>query len=137
MDQSIKAGIIGTILTVFISISIYVPAPFDFLPIFLIAIFIVYVFRLSTIKDALLAVYMTYVFNNGILGTLTLAIYYINNEPYSFPVDPYTVLSPIITSISITIAAYIGVWLNKKRAPPPQKQPPQQSTDIPPELQTV
>jgi hypothetical protein len=136
MDQSIKAGILGTILTVFVSITIYVPSPFDFLPIFIVSIFIVYIFRLSTLKDALLAVFMTYVFNNGILGTLTLAIYYTNNEPYTFPVDPYTILSPIITSISVIIAAYIGVWLAKKRAPPPQKQP-QPSTDIPPELQTV
>ena len=68
MDQSIKAGIIGTILAVFVSITIYVPAPFDFLPIFLIAIFTVYVFRLSTLKDGLLAVFMTYVFNSGILA---------------------------------------------------------------------
>lgn len=137
MDQSIKAGIFGFALAVILTISlpISIPAPFDFLPTFIIAILVIYIFRLDTIKDGLIATFLTYIFSQGILGTLTLAIYYTANEPYTFTIDPYLILSPIISAVSTLIAAYIGVWLAKQR-PQPQKQP-SQPTDIPRDMQTV
>lgn len=135
MDQGIRAGIIGTILTVIINISS--PVYLDWLPAFIIVILVTYVYRVSTLKDGLVASFMTCIFNSGILGTLTLAIFYTSNEPYpQFTVDPYTMISPILTAISAIIAAYVGVWLARKRTPPPQKQQPT-PTDIPPDLQTV
>jgi pheromone shutdown protein TraB len=135
MDQSIKAGIIGAVLAIIVNASL--PVYLDFIPGFVIAIFVIYVYRLGTLKDGLVAAFMTYIFNNGILGTLTLAIYYAQNEQYpAFTVDTYTMLSPLITAISAVIAAYVGVWLAKKRTPAPRKTR-QESTDIPPELQTV
>jgi hypothetical protein len=136
MDQSIKAGILGIVLAVFVNLSILVPAPFDFLPTFVIAIFAIYVFRLTTFKDGLIATFMTYIFNEGIINTLILADYYTSNRPYTLTITTYLIPDPIITATSAIIAAYIGTWLAKKRTPPPPKQP-QQTTDIPPELQTV
>jgi hypothetical protein len=135
MDQSIKAGLIGTVLAVFVNLSIYIPAPLDFLPTFIIAIFVIFIFRLITLKDGLITAFMTYIFNQGIIDTLILATYY--NEQYpAFNVNLNLIINPIITAISTVIAAYIGVWLAKKRTPPPRKTQ-QESTDIPPELQTV
>lgn len=135
MDQSIKAGILGVVLAVMVNV--FSPVYLDWVPSFLVAILAIYIYRLSTLKDGLITAFMTYAFNQGILGTLTLAVYYTRNEQYpAFTVDAYTMLSPIITAISAVIAAYIGVWLAKKRTPPPQRTQ-QQSTDIPRELQTV
>jgi hypothetical protein len=136
MDQSIKAGIIGIILAVIINITIYIPPPLDWIPTFTVALFVIIIYRLNTIKDALIATFMTYIFNQGILSTLILATYYASNEPnQTITIDPYLILSPILTAISSIIAAYIGVTITKKRKPPQKTQP--QPTDIPPELQTV
>jgi hypothetical protein len=135
MDQSIKAGIIGTVLAVIVNISL--PVYLSFAPTFIIAILVVYIFRLDTLKDGLVAAFMTYIFNEGILTTIYLALLYAANEQYpALTVDPYIMLSPILSAISTIIAAYIGVALAKKRPQPPTKTPPQ-PTDIPPELQTV
>jgi hypothetical protein len=137
MDQSIKAGIVGIVLAVFIDGSIYIPAPLDFLPAFLIVIFAIFVFRLNTLKDGLVVAFMTYVFTNGILGTIEFAYCYTSNQPYTIsPVTLNVVIDPIITAISAFISAYVGVWLAKRRPVPPQKTQ-QQSTDIPRDLQTV
>lgn len=137
MDQSIKAGILGTILA--LVVNLLSPVYLDWVPAFIVSIFAIYVYRLSTLKDGLIAALLTYILNNGILGTLTLAVLYVSNEPYpQITIDPYTMLSPIITAISALVAAYIGIWLTTRGKPPTPKQPsPPQSTDIPPELQTV
>jgi uncharacterized membrane protein len=135
MDQSIRAGIVGFVFAVIVNV--FSPVYLDWVPAFILAILVIYVYRLSTLKDGLVAAFITYIFSSGIVGTLTLAIYYTQNEQYpAFTVDPYTMLSPVLTAISAVIAAYIGVWLAKRRTPPPQKTQPQ-PTDIPPELQTV
>jgi len=130
-----RAGIVGILLAVFVSTSIYIEPPLDFLPIFIIVIFVIFIFRVTRLKDGLLTAFVTYIFNQGITDTLILATYYKKQYP-AFTVNLGLLVDPIITSVSLVIAAYIGVWLAKKRTPPPQK-PQQQSTDIPPELQTV
>jgi cytochrome c biogenesis protein CcdA len=135
MDQSIKAGIIGLVLAVMVNV--FSPVYLDWIPAFVVAIFAIYAYRLSTLKDGLVAAFMTYIFSNGILGTLTLATFYAQNKQYpAFTVDPYTMLSPLLTAITAVIAAYVGVWLAKRRTPLPQRTQ-SQSTDIPPDLQTV
>jgi hypothetical protein len=135
MDQSIRAGIVGFVFTVIVNV--FSPVFLDWIPAFIVAILVIYVYRLSTLKDGLVAAFMTYIFSSGIVGTITLAIYYAQNEIYpAFTVDPYTMLSPVLTAITAAIAAYVGVWLAKRRTPPPQKTQ-RQPTDIPPELQTV
>jgi len=139
MDQSIKAGIIGVILAVFADFSVppkYTPPPLDFLPTFVVAVFVIFIFRLVTVKDGLLTAFVTYFFSQTIVDTTELAYFYAKNEAYSFTVTQSILVNPVITAASAVIATYVGVWLAKKRTPPPRKTQPE-STDIPPELQTV
>lgn len=135
MDQSIKAGIVGTVLAVIVNVAN--PLYLSFLPTFIIAIVVIFIYRLGTLKDGLIAAFMTYMFNEGILTTLYVALLYAANQPYpTVTIDPTIILSPILSAISAAIAAYIGVWLARKRTSPPQKTQPQ-PTDIPRNLQTV
>ena len=136
MDQSVKAGIIGIVLAVFVDFSVVIQPPLDFLPIFLVVVFVIFIFRLVTVKDGLIAAFMTYFFNQTIVDTIELAYFYTKNETYTLTVTQSILVDPLITAASAVIAAYVGVWLAKKRTPPPRKTQ-QQSTDIPPELQTV
>jgi len=135
MDRSISAGIIGIILAVFLSFSIPVQPPLDFIPAFVVVIFVIYIFRLVTLKDGLVASFMTYLFDVGIVSTLNYAQYY-NAQFPGFTVNVASLLDPLIFAVSSLAAAYIGVYLAKRRVAPPPKTP-QQSTDIPPDLQTV
>ena len=135
MDQSIKAGIVGAVLAVIVNVAN--PLYLSFLPTFMIAIIVIFIYRLGTLKDGLIAAFMTYIFNEGILTTLYIALLYAANQPYpTVTIDPTIILSPVLSAISAVIAAYIGVWLAGKRTPPPQKTQPQ-PTDIPRDLQTV
>lgn len=136
MDRSIGAGILGIVLAAIINLSIIIPPPLDWLPTFIIAIIVIFIYRLSTVKDGLIAAFMTYIVSQGIVDTLILADYYTSNKTYSLTITAYLVPDPILTAISAIIAAYIGVWLARKRPQPPQKTQPQ-PTDIPPDLQTV
>lgn len=130
MDRSIKAGVSGFLLAVVINL--FSPVYLYFIPSFLVAILVIYIFRLGTLKDGLVAAFMTYIFTDGILGTIVLAMSYFANEPYpSFDVDVWTMLSPIVSAVTAVIAGYIGVRLAQKRksarelppSPPPQLPP--------------
>jgi hypothetical protein len=139
MDQSIKAGIIGIILAIVLNISLpfYIEPPFDFLPTFMVAIIVIFLYRLTTLKDGLITALMTYFFSQGILNTTILALLYAANEPYpTITIDASLIIDPLVAVLSAAVAAYIGVWLAKQRTPPSQRtlQPP---TDIPPDMQTV
>ena len=88
---------------------------------FIVAIFVVSVFRLETLKDGLVATFMIYIFNEGILNTVGLALLYFSNEPYPMiTIDSWLILSPIISAISTLVAGYIGIWLAKTRKPAPE-----------------
>jgi hypothetical protein len=114
MDPSIKAGISGFLLAVVINL--FSPVYFDFVPSFLAAILVIYIFRLGTLKDGLVAAFMTYIFTDGILGTIDLATLYFTNENYpSFNIDIWTMLSPIASAVTAVIAGYIGVRLAQKK----------------------
>lgn len=116
MDPSIKAGILGFVLATVINL--LSPVYLDLLPSFLVAILVVYFFRLKTLKDGLVAAFMTYIFTDGILGTISLAIYYFTNESYpSFTIDPWTMLSPIVSAVTAVIAAYIGMLFAQRQKP--------------------
>lgn len=136
MDRSIGAGILGIVLATIINISIIISPPLDWLPTFIIVIIVIFVYRLGTVKDGLIAAFMTYIFSQAIIDTLVIADYYTSNRTYTLTITAYLLPDPIITAISALIAAYTGVWLARKRTPPPLKTQPQQS-DIPPDLQTV
>jgi hypothetical protein len=131
VDKGIKAGAFGTVLAVVVNI--FLPVDLDFVPSFIVAIFVVYVFRLETLKDGLVATFMIYIFNEGILNTVGLALLYFSNEPYPMiTIDSWLILSPIIAAISTLVAGYIGIWLAKTRKPSPESLQP-----IPPEMQSV
>ncbi len=123
MDQSIKAGVLGSLLAVIINL--FSPIYLYFIPSFLAALFAIYIFRLVALRDGLVAAFMTYIFNEGILGTITLAAFYWANEPYpSFNIDTWMVFSPIVTSITALIAGYIGVQIVQKTKPTQELPPP-------------
>lgn len=131
MDKCIKAGVFGTSLAIIVNL--FSPVYLYFVPSLLVAIFVVYVFRLETLKDGLVTVFMTYIFNDGILTTASLALLYLTNESYpSITIDTWVILSPIVSAASAVIAAYIGVWLAKTRKPIQESPQP-----IPPEMQSV
>jgi hypothetical protein len=131
MDQSIKAGVYGFLLAVVINL--FLPIYLDFIPSFLVAILVVYIFRLGALKDGLVAAFMTYIFTDGILGTIVLAMSYFANEPYpSFNVDVWIMLSPVVQAVTAVIAGYIGARLAQKRKPAQELPAP-----IPPQLPPV
>jgi len=122
MNPSIKAGISGFLVA--IVINLFSPVYLDFVPSFLAAILVIFVYGLDTFRDGLVAAFMTYIFNEGILGTISLAILYSSNEPYpSINIDIWTMLSPIVSAITAVIAGYIGVWLALKKKPPRELLP--------------
>jgi hypothetical protein len=118
MDPSIKAGISGFVLA--LVINLFSPVYLYFVPSFLAAILVVYIFRLGALKDGLVAAFITYVFTDGLLSTISLATFYSENKPYpSFNVDVWTMFYPLVWAVTAIIAAYVGVWLTQKRKPPP------------------
>ena len=131
MDRSIKAGVSGFLLAVVINL--LSPVYLYFIPSFLVAILVIYVFRLGTLKEGLVAAFMTYIFCDGILNTLGSATYYFANESIpSFDVDVWTMLSPIVSAVTAVIAGYIGVRLAQKRKPARELPP-----SLPPQLPPV
>ena len=119
MDRSIKAGVYGFLLAVVINLFslIYLDFYLDFIPSFLVAILVIYIFRLGTLKDGLVAAFMTYIFTDGILGTIVLAMSYFANEPYpSFNVDVWTMLSPIASAVTAVIALHRSTARSRKEA---------------------
>jgi len=131
MDRSIKAGVYGFLLAVVINL--FSPIYLYFIPSFLVAVLVIYVFRLGTLKEGLVAAFMTYIFCDGILNTLGLATYYFANQPYGpFNIDVWTMFSPIVQAVTAVIAGYIGVWLAQKRKPAQELPAP-----IPPQLPPV
>jgi hypothetical protein len=127
MDRSITAGITGFLVA--IAINVLSPVNLYFLPSFLVSILIIYYFRLGTLREGLVAAFMTYIFTDGVYQTIAGAIYY--NQQYSFHVDAWTVVSPIVSAITAVIAAYIGVLFAKARKPA-EELPPIVQTQVPP-----
>jgi hypothetical protein len=130
MDRSIKAGVFGFILVILVDLFLPEPAFIYFVPPFVIAILVIYTFRLGTLKDGLVAAFMTYIFSEGIIDTIGAADLYLTNQPYP-PIDIWAILYPTIWAVSAVIAGYIGVRLAQKRKPaqelplsPPPQLPP-------------
>jgi hypothetical protein len=130
MDRSITAGVSGFLLA--IVINLFSPIYLYFVPSFLAAIFVIYIFRLGTFKDGLVAAFITYIFNEGILDTMGLATLYLASESYTLSIDVWIVFSPIVSSITALMAGYVGVWLSQKRKPAQELPPP-----IPPQSPPV
>jgi hypothetical protein len=133
MDTSIRAGIFGFVLVIVVDLFLPVPSDLSFVPPFLIAILVIYTFRLRAFKDGLIAAFMTYIISEGIVDTIALATYYLTNAAQqSYTIDIGTILSPILWAGTAVLAGYLGIWTARKRQPPPEPQP-----TIPRELQSV
>ena len=113
LDQSIKAGVYGFLLAVVINL--VSPIYLYFIPSFLAAMLVVYLYRIGTLKDGLIVAFTIYIFNDAFLNTIGLASLFLANEMYTWSVDIWTVLYPTINTITALIATYIGVWLVQKR----------------------
>jgi hypothetical protein len=114
MDQSIKVGIVGTMLAVIVNVAN--PFYLSFLPTFTIAILIIFIYKLNTLKDGLIAALIIYIFSEGILTTLYAALLYVAHQPYpAVTIDLTIILSPALSAISAVVVAYMGVWLARKR----------------------
>lgn len=127
MDQTVKAGISGVVIAVVISV--FSPISLDFVPQLVASIIAIYVFDLRTNKDGILAALITYLFSIGILGSVTLAIFYVSNQPIDFTIDVWSIIDQTFTPLTALVAAYVGVWLTKMRRPtaiPPPAPPPVQ-----------
>ena len=74
----------------------------------------IYISRLSTLREGLVASLMTYVFSDGVLTTIAASIYFVAEEPYVLTVDIWVVILPLISAFSAIIAAYAGVRLVQK-----------------------
>ena len=127
MDRSMAAGITGFLFA--IVINLFSPVYLYFVPSFLVAIVVIYFYRLDTLRDGLVTAFMIYIFNDAVYSAIGGALYY--NQQYSFFVDFWTVTSPIVSAISAVIAAYIGVLFAKVRKPA-QELPPIVQTQVPP-----
>ena len=135
MDTSIRAGIFGFILVIIVDLFLPVPSDLSFLPPFLIAILVIYTFRLRTLKDGLIAAFMTYMLSYGIIETLSYAVLYSqNNIKQSFTIDAGVIALPIIWASTAILAGYLGAWIARTRQPPPSRE---QQPTIPRDLQTV
>ena len=132
MDRSIRAGISGFLLA--LTINFLTSGLLYFIPSFLAAILIIYLYRIETLKDGLVAAFMTYIFNDGILSTIGLATYYFENTPYEVSVDIWLVLYPIANAVTAMIAGYVGIWLVHKMKPTRELPP---LPPLPPPMQPV
>jgi hypothetical protein len=116
MDQSIKAGVYGLLLAIIIDLAS--PVYLDFISSFVASVIVIFIFRLSVLKDGLVAAFLTYIFDQGVMSTIALATSYLANEPYpSFNVDIYTMVTPIVWAVTAVIAGYLGVWLVRRMRP--------------------
>jgi hypothetical protein len=132
MDRSIRAGISGFFLAIIINL--FTSGLLYFIPSFLAAMLIIYIYRLETLKDGFVAAFMTYIFNDGILSTIGLATYYFENMPYEVSIDIWLVLYPIANAVTAMIAGYVGIWLVHKIKPARERPPP---PPLPPPIQPV
>lgn len=105
-----------------ISIVITVLMPYDlyFLPSFIASILVIYMFRLTVMKDGLLAAFMTYFFAGAASETIVAALYYATDPEYSLTIDISIVVFPIINIITAVIAAYIAVRFAQRAKPAPE-----------------
>lgn len=133
MNRSIGAGITASLLA--ITLNLLIPLPF--VPSFIAAILVIYVFGLASVNEGLLVAFMTYVFSDGVTGAIILTDLYLRGQPYTFDIDPYILTVQIIYPFTAVIAGYVGAKLVQKFKPatketqPPSSFPPPQEP-IPP-----
>jgi len=115
--RDVSVGIFGA----FISAMIFILSPqrvnLYFFPSFASAVFIIYIYRVREIKDALIIAFTVYLFTNGIMGSLVLGSFYLEGRPYNTNWIPQLqdVILYTFEPISAFIAGYVGVKISPSR----------------------
>lgn len=122
MERSIRAGILGSVISVFIVQ--FIPYYLYFLPSFFASLIAIYFSRLNEIKDCLLAAFMTYFISSAVSNVVAAALLYASGEPYTLIIDISIVVSPLLDIVTAFLAAYIGVRLAQRAKPAPPELPP-------------
>lgn len=135
MDRGLRIGISGALLAIIITLFLasVTPVNLDFIPSFVAAIVVIYLFKSRSTQEGLVAAFTTYIFSQGILGTLSLVSLYLENIPYEVPLDSYIIFSPIINAVTAVIAGYLGVRLVQRLKPASKETPPPTSITPPQE----
>jgi len=128
MERSIRAGILGSIISVFITL--FIPYYLYFLPSFFASIIAIYFSRLSEMRDCLLAAFMTYFISSAVNNAVAAALFYASGEPYTLIIDAFIVVSPLLDIVTAFLAAYIGLRLAQRAKPVPEL--PQTLKPLPP-----
>jgi pheromone shutdown protein TraB len=128
MERSIRAGILGSIVSVFITL--FTPYYLYFLPSFFASIVAIYFLRLAEMRDCLLAAFMTYFVSSAVINAVAAALLYASGEPYTLVIDVSIVVSPLLDVVTAFLAAYIGVRVAQRAKPVPEL--PQTLKPLPP-----
>ena len=112
----VVVGLLGGFLSVMITMFAGETDLF-FIPSFVASITVIFVYRISELKDSLIASLSIYLFAEGILGALVLGYSYAFQIPYEIAWEPqiWEVALYSFTPISAILAAYIGVKMGPKR----------------------
>ena len=116
MFRYVVVGLLGAFLSVMITVLIGDINLF-FIPSFVASIVVIFVYRISELKDSLIASLMIYVFAEGIIGALVLGYSYAFQTPYEVIWEPqiWEVALYSFTPISAILAAYVGMKIGPKK----------------------
>jgi len=115
--RDVSIGIFGAFLSAMILLLSPPRINLYFIPSFLSAILVIYLYRINDIRDALIVAFSVYLFTNGILGAAILGSLYLQGMPYNTDWIPqlYDVILYTFEPISAFIAGYIGVKVSPAR----------------------
>jgi hypothetical protein len=112
----VVVGLLGGFLSVMITL-FSGETDLVFIPSFVASIIVIFMYRISELKDSLIASLSIYLFAEGILGALVLGYSYAFQTPYEVIWEPqiWEVALYSFTPISAILAAYIGVKMGPKK----------------------
>jgi len=118
VTRILTAGLFGAFLSVMIN-SLSPMGNLYFLPSFLSSIFIIYLYKVNNIKEALAIAFAIYLFADGVIAALILGYCYFNHEPYSKMIEGWIpelweVLLYTLNPVSAFLAGYIGARLTSR-----------------------
>ncbi|RLG98793.1 hypothetical protein DRO29_00105 [Candidatus Bathyarchaeota archaeon] len=115
--KDLSAGVFGALISVMIFILSPPEVNLYFLPSFASAIFVIYIYKVQEIKDALIVAFTVYLFANGILGGLVLGTFAMAGEPYNTHWIPqiHDVILYSFEPVSAFIAGYVGLRISPAR----------------------
>lgn len=116
MFRYVVVGLLGAFLSVMITVFIGNVNLF-FIPSFVASVIVIFMYRISELKDSLIASLTIYLFAEGILLTLELGFIYASGTPYKIELLPeiWEIGLYSFTPISAILAAYVGMKIGPKK----------------------